>query len=160
MQGSGKSHSLSVVLENCVLRVSDQMQSTTDDALRLCRPMSSLVFHYDQNQGNACEAIGIVNSSDSLRSFFAEMRDGEAPLDPPTLPRDQLLVLVSPSTYKHRKSVYGPEVRVEPLLFSWGRLPAQQLKGLMRINEGDNQLYVSTHNALSSARVSAQAVDA
>ncbi len=143
VQGSGKSHSLSVILENCVLRVSDQMKSTTDDALRLRRPMSSLVFHYDQNQRNACEAIGIVNSSDRLRSFFADMRH-EASLDPPTLPRDKMLVLVSPSNYKQRKQFYGPEVRVEPLLFSWGKLSAKQLKGLMRINEGDNQLYVST----------------
>jgi hypothetical protein len=65
VQGSGKSHSLSVVLENCVLRV------------------------------------GIVNSSDRLRSF-ADLRH-EAPLDPPTLTRDKMLVLVSPSNYQQRK---------------------------------------------------------
>jgi hypothetical protein len=143
VQGSGKSHSLSVILDKCVLRVSDQMKSTTDDALRLRRPMSSLVFHYDQNQRNACEAIGIVNSSDRLRSFFADMRR-EAYIDLPTLPRHKMLVLVSPSNYQQRKSFYGAEVRVEPLLFSWGKLSAKQLKCLMRINEGDNQLYVST----------------
>jgi hypothetical protein len=53
-------------------------------------------------------------------------------------------VLVSPSNYQQRRSFYGAEVRVEPLLFSWGKLSAKQLKCLMRINEGDNQLYVST----------------
>jgi hypothetical protein len=55
-----------------------------------------------------------------------------------------MLVLVSPSNYKMRKAFYGPEVRVEQLLFSWGKLSAKQLKGLMCIKEGDNQLYVST----------------
>ena len=64
--------------------------------------MSSLVFHYDQNQRNACEAIGIVNSSERLRSFVGDFRH-EAPLDPPTLTRDKMIVLVSPSNYQQRK---------------------------------------------------------
>ena len=150
VQGSGKSHSLSVVLESCVLHVADELKRATDDALRLRRPMTSLVFHYDQNQRNGCEAIGVVEPSDGLRAFVAGMqRDASAaPLDPPTLPRDKMLVLVSPSNFQERKAfygqTYGPKVRVEPLLFSWSKLSAKQLKCLMRINEGDNQLYVST----------------
>lgn len=150
VQGSGKSHSLSVVLESCVLHVADELKRATDDALRLRRPMTSLVFHYDQNQRNGCEAIGVVEPSDSLCAFVAGMqRDASAaPLDAPTLPHDQLLVLVSPSNFHERKAfyrqTYGPKVRVEALLFSWSKLSAKQLKCLMRINEGDNQLYVST----------------
>ena len=128
VQGSGKSHSLSVILESCVLRAND-------DALRLRRPMSALVFHFDHNQRSGCEAIGVINPSDRFRA---------AHVDPPTLPREKMLVLVSPSNYEQRKAFYGPDVRVEPLLFSWGQLSAKQLKCLMRINAGDNQLYVST----------------
>ena len=150
VQGSGKSHSLSVVLESCVLHVADELKRATDDALLLRRPMTSLVFHYDQNQRNGCEAIGVVEPSDGLRALVAGMqRDaGAAPLEPPTLPRDKMLVLVSPSNFQERKAfyaqTYGPTVRVEPLLFSWSKLSAKQLKCLMRINAGDNQLYVST----------------
>lgn len=150
VQGSGKSHSLSVVLESCVLHVADELKRATDDALRLRRPMTSLVFHYDQNQRNGCEAIGVVEPSDGLRAFVARMQRGAgaAPLEPPALPRDKMLVLVSPSNFQERKAfyaqTYGPTVRVEPLLFSWSKLSAKQLKCLMRINAGDNQLYVST----------------
>jgi hypothetical protein len=128
VQGSGKSHSLSVILESCVLRADD-------DALRLRRPMCALVFHFDHNQRSGCEAIGVINPSDRFRT---------AHIDPPTLPPEKMLVLVSPSNYEQRKAFYGPDVRVEPLLFSWGQLSAKQLKCLMRINAGDSQLYVST----------------
>ena len=150
VQGSGKSHSLSVILESCVLHVADELKRATDDALRLRRPMTSLVFHYDQNQRNGCEAIGVVEPSDGLCAFVAGMqRDASAaPLDAPTLPHDKMLVLVSPSNFHERKAfyrqTYGPKVQVKPLLFSWSKLSAKQLKCLMRINEGDNQLYVST----------------
>ena len=138
VQGSGKSHSLAVIVENCVLRSTDEV-CNTDGTLRLHTPMSSLVFHYDQNQRNQCETIGIIHPSDRLRSYFAEKK-----LEPLSLPRQKTLVIVSPSNYHQRKAYYGSDVRVEPLLFSWGALSAKQIKCIMRINDGENQLYVST----------------
>ena len=137
VQGSGKSHSLAVVVENCVLRVNDEC--TTEQIMRLQKPMSSLVFHYDQNQFNLCEIIDIVDPSDQLCSFFADLGHGV-----PTLPRNKMLVVVSPTNYHQRKAFYGPDVQVVPLLFTWDQLSAQQIKCLMRLNDGDNQLYVST----------------
>lgn len=50
-QGSGKSHSLSCLLENCLV---------PSDANTLPRPLTGLVFHYDsfisENAGSPCEA--------------------------------------------------------------------------------------------------------
>ena len=138
VQGSGKSHSLGVVLESCLLRVPAEAQ----DALRLRRPMSTVVFHFDPMGRSGCEALGIVNAADDTRTFFAGGAADAGQL--PALPRDKMLVLVSPSNYLQRKEQYPPGIRVAPLLFSWNALTAKHIKSLMRISDGDSQLYVST----------------
>lgn len=96
--------------------------------------MTGLVLHYDQNVGSICEATGLINTLPSLNSFTR---------GPIALPREKLVVLVSPSYYKQRKAFYGDYCIVKPLLFRWATLTADHIKKLMRINEGDNQLYVA-----------------
>lgn len=58
-QGSGKSHTLSCLLENCL------MQS---DANVLPRPLTGIVFHYDpwisSSRGSPCEAAYLASAED------------------------------------------------------------------------------------------------
>lgn len=61
----------------------------------------------------------------------------------PCLGHDSLLVLCSPSFYLQRKEYYAGVCVVKPLLFRWGRLKAQQLKMLMKLDESSTQLYVA-----------------
>jgi hypothetical protein len=57
-QGSGKSHTLSCLLENCL---------TSSDATVLPRPLSALLFHYDtfisDDGGSPCEAAYLASLS-------------------------------------------------------------------------------------------------
>ena len=55
VQGSGKSHTVSVVLENCLLPFPVPYASPI---VALHRPMAALVLHYDQSETNVCEATG------------------------------------------------------------------------------------------------------
>lgn len=58
-QGSGKSHSLSCMLENCL---------TSSSANVLPNPLTGIVFHYDtfisDNGGSPCEAANLSSSRD------------------------------------------------------------------------------------------------
>lgn len=57
-QGSGKSHTLSCLLENCLV---------ASDAATLPRPLTALVFHYDtfvsDDAGSPCEAAYLASMS-------------------------------------------------------------------------------------------------
>jgi hypothetical protein len=55
VQGSGKSHTVSVVLENCLLPFPVPYASPI---VALHKPMAALVLHYDQSETNVCEATG------------------------------------------------------------------------------------------------------
>jgi hypothetical protein len=55
-----------------------------------------------------------------------------------------MVVLVSPSYYKQRKAFYGDYCTVKPLLLRWHTLTADHIKRIMRIKEGDNQLYIAS----------------
>jgi hypothetical protein len=54
-----------------------------------------------------------------------------------------MVVLVSPSFYRQRRAFYGDYCTVKPLLFRWHTLTADHIKRIMRIKDGDNQLYVA-----------------
>ena len=127
VQGAGKSHTLACVLENCLL------PCETDDIIRLKRPMTTLVLHYDQNSVSVCEAAGLLSPSKS----------GGA-----CVPRSKATVLVSPTFYKQRKAFYREYCTVVPLLFKWKSLTADHIKRIMRIGAGDNQLYVASFMTL------------
>jgi hypothetical protein len=54
-QGSGKSHALSCILENCI--------SKNDSIGKNPHPLTGLVFHYDRSQGSGvCEAAYLCSS--------------------------------------------------------------------------------------------------
>lgn len=132
VQGAGKSHTMAVVLESCLLPCP---YPKSQEIVRLKRPMTALVLHYDQNITSICEATGLISAIPALQqSLHASI----------ALPREKMIVLVSPSYYLQRKKFYGDYCIVKPLLFSWANLTADHIKKIMRINEGDNQLYVAS----------------
>jgi len=126
VQGAGKSHSLSVLLENCLIN--------SPPYLRAAAPLTTLVFHYDQDPQNFCEAVSVGQFKPDL---------------PPSPDREgvqQTIVLVSPSYYLKRKTFYStqPATVVLPLLFKWTDLSAAFIKSLMRVEETDQMpLYMS-----------------
>ena len=122
-QGSGKSHSFSCVLENCLI--------PNLSATQLPNPLTGLVFHYDSFtstvSGQACEAAYLCSSG------------------------MEVTVLVSPSNLTRMISIYqnlpglaasGP--RVEPLLLQQKYLNVERLMTLMAVSstEGQIPLYI------------------
>lgn len=132
VQGSGKSHSLGVILENCLIPLP---RPVGREIIRLQRPMTALVLHYDQNVTSICEATGLICPSSSLSGLTSE---------PIAVPQSKMIVLVSPSYYAQRKKFYGDYCIVKPLLFQWSKLSADHIKKLMGINESDSQLYIAS----------------
>jgi hypothetical protein len=129
LQGSGKSHSLSVIVENCLLSTRNCAQKEDADIINLQTSMCCLVLHYDQSAQSVCEVTGLTKP-----------RVGQTLC----LPNDKMIVLVSPTYYHQRKAFYGPEVDVRPLLFKWKKMTADRLRKLMRLSSEDTQLYVAT----------------
>lgn len=136
VQGGGKSHTLACVLESCLV----PFQEKAADIVRLKTPMSALVLHYDQNVTSVCEATGLIGPVPKL----ARMVSGVQPASARCLPREKMVVLVSPSYYKQRKAFYGSYCEVKPLLFQWATLTADHIKRIMRLKDNDSQLYVAT----------------
>ena len=136
VQGAGKSHTLQVVLESCLIPFAFE-----NNTIELNQPMAALMFHYDQSESNVCEATGIVKLNPKLSS--------RKDLKIPQLPK--VVVLVSPTFYRQRRKFYGlsdnadadgdengGDFDVQPLLFSWSTLDAVQLRSLLHIEEKGN----------------------
>jgi hypothetical protein len=126
VQGAGKSHTLGCVLESCLLPFDLEGWFCLDKA------MTTLVLHYDQNTASVCEAIGLLSPSVSMLGETCQV------------PKSAAVVLVSPSYYEQRRAFYGDHCTVRPLLFEWESLTADHIKRIMRVQETDNQLYVSS----------------
>jgi hypothetical protein len=115
-QGGGKSHTLSCLLENCLLR--------TSPVGALPNPLAGLVFHYDKftstTTSQLCEAAYLCSSGIPVR------------------------VLVSPSNYHNMKQLYSnlpglsPHARrpeVMPLYLQERQLNISNMKTLMAISD-------------------------
>ncbi|KAI8585430.1 hypothetical protein BDZ88DRAFT_491974, partial [Geranomyces variabilis] len=128
VQGAGKSHSLASVIENCMLNAKPCIEAQ--------KPATALIFYYDQDPENFCEAITLTGRRAGL------------PASVPVVSR--MTVLVSPSFHKQRTAFYRakniPNCEVKPLLFKWGDLYADQIKKLMRVGENSDTipLYMSS----------------
>lgn len=130
VQGGGKSHTLGCVLESCLVPVPEE------GICKLSSPMSALVLHFDPSPTSVCEVTGLIKPSDKLLGGSNNISRN--------LPREKMIVLVSPSFYKQRKAFYGDYCEVRPLLFSWSTLTADHLRCIMQLTDSDNQLYVAT----------------
>ncbi|KAH7324955.1 hypothetical protein B0I35DRAFT_476155 [Stachybotrys elegans] len=117
-QGSGKSHTLSCLLENCMVRSS---------ANTLPRPLSGIVFHYDtfisDTGGSPCEAAFL--SSD---------------------PNLDVRVVCAPTNIAQIKRIYAPlkRVRVEEFRLSQADLNTGRMLDLMAASsiQGSMPLYM------------------
>ncbi|KAI0291705.1 hypothetical protein BC826DRAFT_1092279 [Russula brevipes] len=125
VQGSGKSHTVSVILEN--------MFVTGCRALgRLVKPLSGLVLHVGETGACAapCEAAYVSVSV---------IDNAEAP---------PVRVYVAPSSLGRMKKVYGrlgDNLEVKPFYFSESELDAAAFLSLMAVHSSDNApLYVQT----------------
>ncbi|KAH9436823.1 hypothetical protein MCOR02_000486 [Pyricularia oryzae] len=108
-QGSGKSHSLSCLLENCLI---------SSRANVLPRPLTGVVFHYDtfvsDNGGEPCEA-----------AYLASNRNVK------------VRVLCAPTNIKTIRRVYSriPNVTVEPLRLNESDLNTKRMMSLMAVDD-------------------------
>ncbi|KAJ6565311.1 hypothetical protein DFH09DRAFT_1261660 [Mycena vulgaris] len=124
VQGSGKSHTVSCLLE-CALIADPRIG-------RLPEPLSALVFHFDTQDANRpCEA-----------AFFS------APTgNPHHAAVPQVTVLCSPSNINRRRRAYAslPQVHVEPLSLSEKNLTADRMLALMGCDNLESMpLYMHT----------------
>ena len=133
VQGAGKSHTSSCVLESCLIPFQP------GNVVKLKSPMTCLVLHYDQNTSSICEAAGLLSPNPSIKTKMNSVGH-----DVGAVPKDKSVILVSPAYYKQRKKFYGDYCTVKPLLFVWRSLTADHIKKIMRIESGDNQLYVAS----------------
>ncbi|KAJ7875712.1 hypothetical protein B0H14DRAFT_3547029 [Mycena olivaceomarginata] len=124
IQGSGKSHTVSCLLE-CAL-ISDSRIG------KLPEPLSGLVFHFDeQDTGRPCEAAFLSSQAEHLNHV--------------SLP--QVVVLCSPSNIVRRRWAYASQtqVRVEPLYLSEKDLSADRMLAIMGCDNLESMpLYMHT----------------
>eukprot|EP00055_Hartaetosiga_balthica_P002253 m.3281 g.3281 ORF g.3281 m.3281 type:complete len:837 (-) comp2043_c0_seq1:117-2627(-) len=136
VQGSGKSHTIGTVMENCLLHV--------DGVTKMDSPMSCLAFHFDDNITSHCEAASLTQPATNFVKFFSSSDNA---------PHVQnMIIMVSPSFYNQRKRFYKnhPHCKVVPLTFQWSKLVASQIRILMRLDVSENQLYI--HSMLNLLR--------
>ncbi|RYP07738.1 hypothetical protein DL765_009030 [Monosporascus sp. GIB2] len=111
-QGSGKSHTLSCLLENCLI---------PSDANELPRPLTGIVFHYDtfisDSGGNPCEA-----------AFLS------------THPDVSVRVLCAPTNVAVIRKTYSrfPNIKIEELRINETDLNTKRMMDLMAVKEGGN----------------------
>jgi len=65
VQGSGKSHTLGCLIENCMIA-----PKIPKGLIKLRRPMTTLVFHFDQSPTNVCEATGLIEESATIKPLL------------------------------------------------------------------------------------------
>ncbi|KAJ7679442.1 hypothetical protein DFH06DRAFT_974912 [Mycena polygramma] len=123
VQGSGKSHTVSCLLECALIRDSRVGQ--------LPAPLSALVFHFDtQDAGRPCEAAFLSSPAAAHQA---------------ALPR--VTVLCSPSNLNRRRRAYASlnQVTVEPLYLSEKDLTADRMLAIMGCDNIDTMpLYMHT----------------
>jgi hypothetical protein len=121
VQGSGKSHTLGTIIESCCMSCPPVTSKSP--------AMSALVMHYDQSEGNLCEAVAV-----GTRCAMPDAASARPA---------KVVVLASPSYLQQRREFYrSAGIEVIPLVFSWASLTAAQLRTLMLLKETDSQLYV------------------
>ncbi|THG98002.1 hypothetical protein EW026_g4118 [Hermanssonia centrifuga] len=132
VQGSGKSHSTSVLLESCLM--SHERLGT------LPEPLSAIVFHFDTAAGGGrvqpCEAAYLAALDTD--------RGGDA--TPPAV-----TVLVFPSNLQSMRKVYAglPRVKVEPLHLAPEDISGERLLSMMKVDENTQMpLYMESIMAL------------
>lgn len=121
-QGSGKSHTLSCLLENCLFK---------SEANELPRPLTGIVFHYDtftsDDVGTACEAAHLASNRNV-----------------------KVRVLCAPTNVGSMKRTYaGMNINVEPLRIHEQDLNTKRMVDLMSVKVGGTTpLYMHVVNRI------------
>ncbi|KAJ6260795.1 hypothetical protein Dda_5025 [Drechslerella dactyloides] len=132
LQGAGKSHSLSVILENCLI--------PNKSIGILARPLSALVLYFAPytpiDAGKPCEVAYLAVPGPGSENGIA---DGQGPVN-----ARSVAVLASRSNLGNMKKVYGkiPGVTVRPLLFKPSQLTIKTMLHLMSVSQDNNALYL------------------
>ena len=136
VQGSGKSHTSNVALENCLLK----FDAPADKPIvKLKMPMAPLVLHFDRVEANLCESTGLARPNNAIETALQNLK-----IESASTHIEKVVVLVSPANWEARKKYYSSDIyEVKPLLFSWSSLDANQLRKLMRVDETGTQLYIN-----------------
>jgi len=116
--GSGKSHTVSTILENALISDFPAIGSLT-------KPLAALVLHYGEGGSNA-----LPNETAWLSSSVSSHITG-----PP------VRVYVSKSSLQTMRTVYAPlgeRVSVEPLLFSSSELDVAAILSMMAVGSSDS----------------------
>lgn len=125
VQGSGKSHTVSVLLENMLLTGSNAIGS-------MDKPLCGLVLHFGE---------GGPESQPSEATWLGSPLTADVGVP-------KIVVYVSPSSVKTMRKVYarvGPHVTVHPLVFNQAELDAKAFMSLMSIGSSDDApLYMQT----------------
>ncbi|EPS36678.1 hypothetical protein H072_9743 [Dactylellina haptotyla CBS 200.50] len=130
LQGAGKSHTLSVIMENCL--IPNKVVGV------LPRPLAGLVFYYSSftplTSGKPCEVAYLAVPSSN--SHVSEDKG-------PSCAR-KVTVLASRSNLANMKKVYEkiPNVTVQPLLLKASQLTAKIMLHLMAVQDDNNALYL------------------
>ncbi|KAI6105717.1 hypothetical protein EDD17DRAFT_308389 [Pisolithus thermaeus] len=118
VQGSGKSHTVSVLLESMFIPNLPPIGA-------LKKPLSGLVLHFGEGGPSArpCEAAWVATSEN------------------PGIKTPKVRVYVSKSSINTMRAVYAPlgdKVTVEPLLFDKNELDAQAFLSMMAVGSSEN----------------------
>lgn len=130
-QGSGKSHSLACMLENCLV--------SHGHLGSLPHPLTAMVFHYDTQAsmtGQVCEAVYLCSPSVEVR------------------------VLVSPTSYHRMVKLYGNlkglspgcSVIIEPLILKQEYLNVERVMAFMAASDTGEGLPLYIHSVLRLLR--------
>lgn len=132
-QGSGKSHTLSCLLEGCLLpsRLGE-----------LPHPLAAIVFHYDtfisDSGGQPCEAAYLASHEDiRVRVLCAPTNIATIKAGPPQISRQDWADFFFQATYSQFHNV-----TVEELRFDEANLNTQRMLDLMAVGEGGLPLYL------------------
>lgn len=138
-QASGKSHTLSCLLGNCLM--------SSNDAIMLENPLSELVFHYDtfmsDTKGSPCKAaflsscrdinVRVLCSPANIRSIRVSFTSAST---------------CSPLTCSFLKETYSnlPNILIEPLQISSCHLNTKRILDFMAVSQdnGSMPLYLDT----------------
>ncbi|KUJ12771.1 uncharacterized protein LY89DRAFT_592320, partial [Mollisia scopiformis] len=117
-QGSGKSHTLSCLLENCLMK---------SHISKLDNPLAGLVFHYDSFtsdlKGAPCEAAYLSSN-----------------------PNIKVRVFCSPTNLQTIKRTYlGMNVQIEPLRINQSDLNTKRMLDLMAVSSDDGPMPLYLH---------------
>lgn len=123
LQGSGKSHTMSVLLENMLIPDYDQIGA-------LKQPLCGLVLHYGQGGPSS-------RPSEAAWVGVSQFPDVKTP---------KIRVYASPSSLNTMRAVYAPledSIKVRPLFFDETELDAESFLSMMAVGSSDSApLYI------------------